>query len=299
MQIAVLYVLLVLIGLVVGGITGIVGASGVVVVVPILLLLTGVDTYTALGISLMVDFIASIIVSLTYFRKGNVQLYSGLWMILGTVAGSQIGVLFAHMIPENALGFGFSIGIMVIGAGMVIKGIIDYVKNRKPLEITESPLELEVSEVSTESVLIDERIEKSKDEDLIEKNCNHTPKIKKKWLEIVLLILFGFIIGFTSGLSGAGGGILLIFVCTGLLGLTLHKAIGTSTMVMCITALSGFVGFAMQGSINYLYGVFLAIGSVIGGIASARIANAINEDILRIIFGCINVGLGIATFFLW
>ena len=295
MQLAVLYILLVLIGLVVGSITGVVGASGVVVVVPILLLLTGVDTYTALGISLMVDFIASIIVSLTYYKKGNVQLYSGLWMILGTIAGSQIGVLFAHMIPENALGFGFSIGIMVIGAGMVIKGIIDYVKNRKTPELTESLPELDVTE---EPILINERIEKSEDEGIIEKNSTCKSKIKKKWLEILLLIVFGFIIGFTSGLSGAGGGILLIFVCTGVLGLTLHKAIGTSTMVMCLTALSGFIGFAVHGSINYMYGLFLAIGSVVGGIASARIANAINEDILRIIFGCINIGLGLATFFL-
>ena len=290
MHIAILYTLLVLIGLVTGTITGIVGASGVVVVVPILLLLTGIDTHTALGISLMVDFIASIVVSFTYYKKGNVQWLSGLWMILGSVAGSQVGVLFAHMVPDKSLSLGFSIGIMVIGVGMVIKGILDYVKNRKTKELTGPILE---SYFVKDPILINERLEDS--ENPVQEDSNHTPKIKKKWLEILVLILAGFIIGILSGLSGAGGGILLIFVCTGILGFSLHKAIGTSTMVMCITALSGFIGFAVQGSINYLFGLFLAIGSVIGGLTSAKIANAINEDILRILFGCINIGLGITT----
>ena len=99
----------------------------------------------------------------------------------------------------------------------------------------------------------------------------------------------------TAGLFGAGGGILLIFLCTGVLGLSLHKAIGTSTMVMCITALSGFIGYSVQGSINYIFGAFLGLGSIIGGIISARIANAINEEILRIVFGIINIGLGVVT----
>jgi len=277
-------------GLLTGTITGIVGASGVVVVVPVLLLLTGVDTHTALGISLMVDFIASIIVALTYYRKGNVRLLSSLWMIIGTVAGSQVGVLFAHKISDNSLSYGFSIGIMVIGAGMVIKGILDYKKNKKvkeSLEPIEEPTTLE-EKILNESRLDD--LEPSKDAAL-----NQNSKIKKKWLEILVLIVLGFIVGILSGLSGAGGGILLIFICTGVLGLSLHEAIGTSTLVMCITALSGFIGYSVQGSVNYMFGLFLAVGSVIGGAASAKIANAVNEDILRILFGCINVSLGIVT----
>ncbi len=290
MHIAIIYTLLVLMGLLTGTITGIVGASGVVVVVPVLLLLTGVDTHTALGISLMVDFIASIIVALTYYRKGNVRLLSSLWMIIGTVAGSQVGVLFAHKISDNSLSYGFSIGIMVIGAGMVIKGILDYKKNKKvkeSLEPIEEPTTLE-EKILNESRLDD--LEPSKDAAL-----NQNSKIKKKWLEILVLIVLGFIVGILSGLSGAGGGILLIFICTGVLGLSLHEAIGTSTLVMCITALSGFIGYSVQGSVNYMFGLFLAVGSVIGGAASAKIANAVNEDILRILFGCINVSLGIVT----
>ena len=290
MHIAVLYTLLVIMGLITGAITGIVGASGVVVVVPILLLLTGVDTHTALGVSLMVDFIASIIVTFTYFRKGNVRLLSGLWMIIGTVAGSQIGVLFAHKIPDSNLGLSFGIGIMVIGIGMIIKGIIDYLKNRKKstsTDISETP-------INTDEVVIEDRLEGTVP-NTEEITVISSSKFKRKWLEIIVLILLGMVIGLISGLFGAGGGILLIFVCTGVLGLSLHEAIGTSTMVMCITALSGFIGYSIQGSINYMFGLFLAIGSVVGGFISAKIANAINEDILRILFGCINIGLGITT----
>ena len=224
MHIAVLYTLLVVMGILTGAITGIVGASGVVVVVPILLLLTGVDPHTALGISLMVDFIASIIVAFTYYRKGNVRLLKGLWLIIGTVAGSQVGVLFAHKIPDSNLGLSFSIGIMVIGTGMIIKGIIDFRKNRQPKD----PLAI-VPDASTseDTVLIDERIEGSEDNTLDTTEESGTPpRFKRKWVEISLLILFGFAIGLISGLFGAGGGILLIFVCTGVLGLTLHEAIG-------------------------------------------------------------------------
>lgn len=74
------YLLAVAIGVVTGGITSLIGASGVMVIVPVLTMFFHVSAHSAIGTSLFVDVIASITVSYTYFKNGNIEIKSGLWM---------------------------------------------------------------------------------------------------------------------------------------------------------------------------------------------------------------------------
>lgn len=66
-----------------------------------------------------------------------------------------------------------------------------------------------------------------------------------------------------------------------LMSFPLHKAIGTSTLIMAITALSSTVGYAARGNIDLVLGSFLAAGAILGGILGSRYANKINEKTLQ------------------
>ena len=98
-----------------GVMTGIMGASGVMAVVPGMLLLH-YSTYQAIGTSLAVDMIASLVVSLTYLRHGRVNLGQSIWIAGAAVFGAQAGSHFSNRVPDVSLSFGF--GVLLIGSAV-------------------------------------------------------------------------------------------------------------------------------------------------------------------------------------
>jgi uncharacterized membrane protein YfcA len=107
--------ILVLIGLLTGTITAISAGSGVTIVVPLLTIFLGYSIHEAIGTSLLVDVIASIIVAYNYYRYGKIDLKAGTWLALGAVVGAQAGSHFASLIPQAGLKGGFSIFIILSG----------------------------------------------------------------------------------------------------------------------------------------------------------------------------------------
>ncbi|MCB2296910.1 sulfite exporter TauE/SafE family protein [Clostridium tagluense] len=59
-----------------------------------------------------------------------------------------------------------------------------------------------------------------------------------------------------------------------ILSFPLHKAIGTSTLIMAITALSSTIGYGARGNIDFTLGVIISVGS--------SYANKFNEKTLKI-----------------
>jgi len=109
------FVLILCVGGFAGMMTGIMGASGVMAVVPGMLLLH-YSTFQAIGTSLAVDMIASLVVSLTYFRHGRVNLGQSFWIAAAAVLGAQAGSHFSFRVPDIGLSYGF--GIALIGSAV-------------------------------------------------------------------------------------------------------------------------------------------------------------------------------------
>ncbi|MCE7746810.1 MAG: sulfite exporter TauE/SafE family protein [Candidatus Heimdallarchaeota archaeon] len=303
------FMIMATIGLGTGIITSFIGASGVVVVVPLVLLLFEVDVHTALGISLMVDFIASIVVSFTYYRKGNVEFKSGLWLAVGAVAGSQLGAVLVQSISGSFLGPAFGIAAIIIGFILVAKNIFSpketqVLPDRKNKghhwadeNYDKSLLKLlpeKNSMGSSEVIHVTDKVEG--DQNLsVNKRFKKMKSLqfKRGWVKIIFTVTLGFVLGVGSGIFGAGGGAIILVVLIVVLALPLHKAIGTSTLIMALTAFSSSVGFAIQGSINYVMGGVIGIGAVIGGYFGSLFANHVSERILIIFIGIIGMVLGI------
>ena len=153
-----------------GIMTGIMGASGVMAVVPGMLLLH-YSSYQAIGTSLAVDMIASLVVSLTYLRHGRVNLSHSFWIAIAAVLGAQFGSHFSSRVPDIGLNFGF--GILLLGSAVYFwrKGMVkDFEK------LQNFPL----------------------------------AKIMKQRPVITGLVI-GLWAGIYSGLFGAGGGMLFLF----------------------------------------------------------------------------------------
>lgn len=247
MHMYLLYLLAVITGVLTGGITSLIGASGVMIVVPILTMLFSVNVHTAIGTSLFVDVIASLTVAYSYYKNGNIELKSGMWIAISSIFGAQLGTFFASKMGEGNLSSSFGIVLLIAGFSMLHKSL----KNK-------------------------------------EKPNNAVPtflKFKAEWQKILSTLVIGFGIGILSGIFGSGGGVMILLALTILLSFPLHKAIGTSTLIMAITALSSTVGYGVRGNINYELGILISIGAIAGGIIGSHYANKVNESVLKKVVG--------------
>jgi uncharacterized membrane protein YfcA len=220
-----------------GIMTGLMGASGVMAVVPGMMLL-GYSAHQAISTSLAVDLTASVLVVITYFQHGTVNLGQGLYIALAAILGAQIGSRFSVALPESGLGLGF--GLFLIASSLLLwrQGL------GRPLD------RLQASRLAL--------------------------WFKGKPLACVAIGLYA---GVYSGLFGAGGGLLFLFALL-LLGYSLHQAVGTSTLIMALTTASGTLGHAMLGQLPLLAVGGVTTGTVLGSLASARLANRMEERFL-------------------
>ena len=79
----------------------------------------------------------------------------------------------------------------------------------------------------------------------------------------VLLAGIGLVGGSISGLVGVGGGIVMIPLMVGLLGMSQHRAHGTSLAIIVPTALAATIRYATANPIDWTLVVALAATSVL------------------------------------
>ncbi|MCY6484197.1 sulfite exporter TauE/SafE family protein [Clostridium aestuarii] len=241
------YLLSIFIGIVCGSITSLIGASGVMVIVPILTMFFNISVHAAIGTSLFVDVVASLTVSYSYYKNGNIDLKSSIWIALTSIIGAQLGASLASNMGESNLSSSFGIVLIIAGLSMLLKSY----KNK-----TSSPNKI-----------------------------NKFICFKSEWQKILASLIIGLGIGVLSGVFGAGGGVMILFALISIMSFPLHKAIGTSTLIMAITALSSTIGYAAKGNINFMLSALISIGAILGGIIGSRYANNINEKTLKKIVG--------------
>jgi len=242
----------ILIGLGTGLVVGITGASGVLLVVPLLTIIMGMDMHTAVGTSLFVDVITSVIVSISYYRHGSVNLRAALWLAIGAILGAQAGAHFSNLvISAKFLNIGFLVFLFIMAISMFFK-----------------------------------RAQPSGEE-----KAHRLAEMT--WRNRLITLGIGLVLGINSGLFGAGGGMAFFLVLLIILKYPTRLAIGTSTAIMALTAISGTVGYAIHGSVDYSVGAIIAVAAVITGLASARLAHKIPEKVLNRLVGAIFAAIGV------
>jgi len=103
-------------------------------------------------------------------------------------------------------------------------------------------------------------------------------------MSTVLVLILGLVAGIFSALLGVGGGIILIPGMVFLLGMELHKAIGTSLAIIIPTALMGVYRHNLHGNIEWTSVLLIVVGSVVGAYIGAWGSNFLSPDTLRKIF---------------
>ena len=115
---------------------------------------------------------------------------------------------------------------------------------------------------------------------------------KKKLLQS---IVSGMAVGFICGFVGAGGGMMMLLILTGVLGYELKTAVGTSVFIMTFTALTGAViHFAIDGIPNMWILVLCVAFTLLWARIAAKFANRASAMTLNRATGVVLTVLGIA-----
>lgn len=108
------------------------------------------------------------------------------------------------------------------------------------------------------------------------------------WL---IYLLTGGAVGFLAGLLGIGGGLLMVPVLVAVftsLGFPadriLHIALGTTTAIITLTAISSLRAHHTHGAVNWLIVRYITPGIIAGALAGSTLAGQLSSRILGVIF---------------
>lgn len=252
--------IMVIIGIFCGITAGIIGASGVMIVVSFLHLLLDFSMYTALGTSLGVDLITAITTTLVYHKHGNVDIGKGVWMMLAALVGIQVGGRIVVRTPETYLQGLFALFLFIPGV-FLLRG--------------------ELGEIDRIRDGILDRFGIPAFHEMGEK--------KQK----VISLAAGFLIGILCGFQGAGGGLMFLIALIVILDYPIHKAVGTSTLMMMATAGVGTVTYGLLGAIDWLAVLIIGFIALPINRIAAKEANKLPEKRLSQIGGGIFILFGV------
>lgn len=114
---------------------------------------------------------------------------------------------------------------------------------------------------------------------------------------ILVLAILGAATGLLSGLFGIGGGVVLVPMLVMILGFEQRLAAGTSVAAILPAAIIGGVGYALQGNVDWIAAVLLAVGVVIGAQIGSYLLSRVPTGFLRWMFMAFLLGVVISLWF--
>lgn len=114
-----LTLIFIVIGFVAGILSGVFGIGGGLVIVPALILISGLTPIVATGTSLGALLLpVGALGAWEYYRRGNLNIGASLWVALGLLLGAWIGAQLAHELSPVQLRRGFSIFLVLVAGKM-------------------------------------------------------------------------------------------------------------------------------------------------------------------------------------
>ena len=115
----------------------------------------------------------------------------------------------------------------------------------------------------------------------------------KKWLQVLLLIGLGILVGFVNGFLGAGGGMLLVPCIIPILKMDTKIAHATAILIILPICIVSGVIYAIQGSFDFNVFMPCLIGTAVGGVLGTFILSKLKNDIITTIFSLVMIAAGV------
>lgn len=125
-----------------------------------------------------------------------------------------------------------------------------------------------------------------------------SPKLLRKPVRYFNFVAIGLAAGLMSGMFGVGGGTVIVPLLVLLLGFDVRLAAGTSLGAIVLAASVGVVSYAASGSVDWIAGLILAAGSVVGAQIGTRLLPKVSRRALQLGFVAFLVIVIVGLFFI-
>ena len=251
---------------IVGLILGLIGSGGSILSVPILVYLFGTNPVTATAYSLFIVGTTSLIGSIRNLKKNLIDYNTTLLFSVSAVISVYITRRYLiHLIPETIISTNF----IVISKDQLIMLLFSL------LMIAAGIL-------------------------MINKTPKTIVKIKQtKTIAPNKLLIFseGSLIGFLTGLIGAGGGFIIIPILVILSDLRMKNAIATSLAIISLKSLIGFIGDVQNLEIDWSFLLLFTFISVLGIFIGQKFSENVQDNTLKINFGTFVIAIAFLIIF--
>ncbi len=243
-------------GLVAGAYGAIVGSGGGFVIMPALLLWGGLPVAQSVGTSLCAVFAGGVAATWQHARRRDLDWATSLRLATTAVPGAVLGSLLASRVPHGPFSVAFGALLMLIGVAIARRPANPFVSLRERSQAYGAYLRRELTVRRIEDI------------------AGH------RWSYYVDLrrgLPLAFAAGCLSALAGIGGGVLLVPALILAMRLPHVVAVGISSALLAITALSGAAAAAAHGAVRWGPAFALAVGSVAGSIAGVALDRRISS----------------------
>ncbi|MFK9090032.1 sulfite exporter TauE/SafE family protein [Bacillus salipaludis] len=264
------WIILVLVGLAASSLGSLIGMGGGIIVVPALLYLATLSTFSHLtpqvvvGTSLFTMIFTGLSSTLAYMKLKTVDYKSGLIFLIGSGPGSILGAWITEKLDLHSFNIYFGLFILFVSLVLVVKDKL------KPLPYR-------------------------KDKGIIRTFTDNSGKTFEYGFSPILAVIISFIVGFLSGIFGIGGGSLMVPTMILLFFFPPHVATATSMFMILPTSILSSITHIALGNVNWLYALALIpgawIGAKVGVFLNSKLKSKTIVMIIRIILVVVAIRL--------
>jgi len=258
--------LIILLGIMVGGLTGLFGVGGGFLMTPLLIFL-GIPPTVAVGTEAPHVLASSFSGAIAHWRRKNVDIKMGIFLLAGGVIGSTVGVNLFKILRE----FG-QIDVIIQLLFLFFLGFIGLTMLFESARTT-------IKKYRTTSLIRTKLHQHSWIHGLPFKMRFHRSKL---YISTIPPIIIGFFVGVLSALMGVGGGFIMIPAMVYILGMSTNVVVGTSLFqIIFVTANSTFFQSYLNQTVDIVLASLMILGGVIGAQVGARLGSTFKAEYLR------------------
>jgi uncharacterized membrane protein YfcA len=229
---------------------GLTGGGGSILTVPVFVYIARIEPVIATAYSLFVVGASSLVGAGSYYKKGLINVKMAIiFAIPAFISVWLIRKFVIHALPDQML----QIGSFTLTKNLFLMLFFAFIMLFSGYKMVFG----------------------SKKKTVVPKKVNTT-----------LVILSGITVGVLSGLVGAGGGFLIVPALVFLMGLPMHKAVGTSLLIIAINSLIGFTGDIINlPNIDWEFLTIFSIFAALGLFLGIYLSKFLDGEKLKKVFG--------------
>ena len=261
--------ILITIGLIAGTLGSLVGLGGGIIIVPALMFL-GTYTYLipevspqiAVGTSLLIIIFTGLSSTLSYMKHKTVDYQSGMIFFIGSGPGAVAGAYMNQFLNVQLFSIYFGIFMILVSILLMIKGRLKPVVKIRKTAIKRTYINKDGEEIYY-------------------------------GFHPVTGILIAFLVGFSSGLFGIGGGSLMVPAMILLFRFPAHTAVATSMFMIFLSSIISSITHIKLGHVHWEFAIALIPGAWFGGKLGAILNQKLHGNTVVILLRIILIIIGI------